>query len=250
MSVDFDALEVWNGFDLARPAAVREVMADWMALLARGHHIVATGNSDSHGIRHHLPGYPRTYVSVPGVRIDDAALVTRALRAGRAFVTSGPLLDVRASSAGERAIHGPGDSVRLRDAARRVDVRVRVSAPGWMDVRVIELWVGGRLLRTVRVAPVTTSERYSKLRTGAKFAVELAAMGVRVDRTLSFSAPRDTFVVVVVRGERPMDALMGRGGVLPFAFSNPIWIDSDGDGVHRAVASTPTRAQLTRNEAP
>ena len=258
LSMDFDALEVWNGFDLARPEAVREVMADWMALLAQGHHIVATGNSDSHGIRHHLPGYPRTYVSVPGGRSDDPALITRALRAGRAFVTSGPLLDVRAASAGEHAIHGPGDSVSLRDAARRVDVRVQVRAPGWMDVRVIELWVGGRLLRTVRIAPGSISERRSKLRAGTKSDVEYAAMGVRFDRTLSFDAPRDTFVVVVARGERTMDALMGRRGVLPFAFSNPIWIDSEADGLHRAVAASPTPratpaaapARLARNEAP
>ncbi len=65
-SDDYDTLEVWNGFDLARSANVERNLAEWIGMLARGRRVVATGSSDSHTIRTEWAGYPRTYVYVEG----------------------------------------------------------------------------------------------------------------------------------------------------------------------------------------
>ena len=53
--------------------------------------------------------------------------------------------------------------------------------------------------------------------------------------TFNFTlTPRvDTWYVVVVRGNRslaPVVPKLGDRDVLPFAFTNPIWVDVDGDG--------------------
>src|SRR5690606_28381992 len=69
-SADFDLVEVWNGFDLARPAKTEANFQEWLAMLARGHAHVATGNSDSHTVRTQWSGYQRNYVYVAPERDD------------------------------------------------------------------------------------------------------------------------------------------------------------------------------------
>ncbi|MFW6050890.1 MAG: CehA/McbA family metallohydrolase [Myxococcota bacterium] len=204
-SDDFDVLEVWNGFDIARPAMVERVFSDWLALLARGRRVVANGSSDSHQIPFQWAGYPRTYVKVEGGDPEDAGAVVRALRAGRAFVTDGPFLEAWVGDAGVGEVGAARDGV--------LAVRVRVRAPAWMAVDEIDLFVGAELVRTVPVGDAGDG--------GA----------VRFDRTVELAAPDgDAFVVVRVRGREPMDAFFGREEVLPMAFTNPIWVDADGDG--------------------
>src|SRR5262249_10457375 len=105
----YDSIEVWNGFDLARRENVERVFGEWLAEIARGRHVVATGSSDTHTIRSEAAGYPRTYVRAnPGGAHDGRALV-QALKAGRAFVTSGPFLNVQVSG------RGPGEQVLVSD---------------------------------------------------------------------------------------------------------------------------------------
>ncbi|MBP9111591.1 MAG: hypothetical protein KBF88_02230, partial [Polyangiaceae bacterium] len=60
--VDFDSLEVYNGYDLPFPERVEDVMRDYFTLLNMGKKIVATGSSDSHRIQYQWAGYPRTMV--------------------------------------------------------------------------------------------------------------------------------------------------------------------------------------------
>lgn len=194
-ATDYDLLEVWNGYDLGRPEQTERVFQDWLALLSGGARVVATGNSDSHKATHQWAGYPRTYVRVPGGRPEPAAVIA-ALRAGRAFVTSGPFLEVAAGPA------GPGDTVEAAPGTT-VDLEVTVRAPGWMDVRALDVFVGGALRETIPIAATDAPLRHR------------GTVGVDVDG--------ETFVVLRARGEEPMRALLGRAG-LPIAFTNPIWI--------------------------
>src|SRR5580692_9671666 len=62
--IDFDGIEVYNGYDLERPERVEQVLRDYWALLDFGWRYVATGSSDSHRIQFHWAGYPRTMVTV------------------------------------------------------------------------------------------------------------------------------------------------------------------------------------------
>ena len=65
MRMDFDAIEVLNGFELTDPKIPERNLVDYLALLASGRRYVGTGSSDSHRILFGWAGYPRTYVRVP-----------------------------------------------------------------------------------------------------------------------------------------------------------------------------------------
>jgi hypothetical protein len=164
-------------------------------------------------------GYPRTYVSLPaaqagdtGQGIDKPALVA-ALKAGHAFVTSGPFLEATING------QGPGNTVSLTEAAAKMHVTVR-AAP-WIDVSEVEVLLGTTSIARV---PVTAGPRRS-----ASPPSDLAtarAEGIRFER--DFDVPFETsapkFVVVVARGTRAMDDVLPYMPIQPLAFTNPIWL--------------------------
>lgn len=201
----FDGIEVWNGYDLHRPEQRDRVLADWMSLVAAGRKLVATGGSDSHDLTHTIIGYPRTYVELPDSQ-DLGLPLAAALRAGRAFVSNGPVLELEVDG------RVPGESVSLARNKRHVQVSVRVDAPVWMDLQSVELWLDGK--RVTRTAIPTW--------TAASKRPEQARAHVRLD--LAISPGRAHSVLAMVRGERPMRELFGRRDVAPYAFTNPVWV--------------------------
>jgi len=211
-SGEFDAMEVFNGFDLARPQNVEVVFQDWLALLSRGQRVVATGASDSHQVRYQLVGYPRTYIRVTGTEGKDTRSVLRALKAGRAFVTSGPFLEASIGNA------GPGATVSAPNG--HVELSVRVTAPAWMPVEELEIFVGRErvIQRTIRGA----SNGKSNGKVGR-------VVPPRFEERFDLAIGKDDFVVVRVKSQTPIDAFFGRQGVIPMAFTNPIFVDADGD---------------------
>jgi predicted metal-dependent phosphoesterase TrpH len=201
----FDGLEVWNGYDLSRTDRRDRVLADWFAAIARGQKIVATGGSDSHDLARTVIGYPRTYVREPASAAPDPKRIVAALKAGRAFVSNGPLIDVNIQG------RGPGDTVNLPPSAATLRVRVQVDGPSWMDLTQIELWVNGRLQLTAAIDAWAGFQKQVD-RPRARQTFELPSAGVHS-------------VAAIVRGERAMDDLFDRQNVQPFALTNPVWID-------------------------
>lgn len=195
----YDAIEVFNGFHLGAPARVDGVFREWLTLLANGARYVGTASSDSHTLAYRQAGYPRTYVYTPdraGGGAPDADALLRALRAGHAFGTSGPMLHATIED------RIPGDTVVAREDA--VTLRVRVEAAPWIDVDQVEVYRNGALERVLPV-PVTSDV-------------------VRFDAAVRLPAARG-YVVVVARGDAEMDAVLPTLHARPFAFTNPIWIE-------------------------
>ena len=203
--LDFDLIELWNGDSLPQYRAVR---SDWVALLLQGEFRPAVANSDSH-VRGELIAYPRTYVRMPDAESArpgavDAGTFVAALRAGNAFGSSGPLLDVTlATPDGTRT--GPGDLHRGATGTLHVAVQ---SAP-WVPVSQVRVWWNGR-------------------------AVHAGGISRDAGLELPLRFERDGFVTVEVRGEPGPDYELVVPGFEPFAFSNPIFVDADGDGVFSA----------------
>jgi hypothetical protein len=211
-SLEFDAIEVFNGFDLGQRENVDRTFDDWLAILARGQRVAATGSSDSHQVRYQLAGYPRTYVSVPELDQRDPRAIIRAVKAGASFVTSGPFVEVEAHGG------GPGTTVSTIDGKLRLSVRVR--APDWMPVETLELFVGAErvLTRAIPRPPKRPARRAQR-----KVA--------RFEETFELEIPSDTFVIVRVSSIETIERFYGRWGVLPLAFTNPIFVDGDADGL-------------------
>ena len=174
-------------------------MTDWLALLARGLRYVGTASSDSHMIAYRQAGYPRTYVYTPGAGdvAPEPDVVLRALRAGHAFGTSGPMIFARV---GDKI---PGDTVHT--ALPEVQLSVQIVAAPWIPVDRVDVYRDGALFTTLPV-PVSTEP-------------------IRMDQTVTVPlALQRGFVLVVARSDQTMEAVLPSVNARPFAFTNPLWL--------------------------
>ncbi|MCZ7677671.1 MAG: hypothetical protein M5U28_02395 [Sandaracinaceae bacterium] len=132
----------------------------------------------------------------------DAEGFVDGLRAGDAFVTSGPFLDLTVQGRGLGALVAP-------DADGTIEVAVHVQAPAWVPVDRVHVVVDGG---DVEVLPV-------------ELLPETVVTRVRVER--------DAFVLVVARADAPLGDAAGnpRKPMPSMAFTNPVFVDADGDGV-------------------
>jgi hypothetical protein len=218
----FDAVEVWSGrYVKARSA----VLDDYLALLGTSHPTTPTANTDTHGIFGQEAGYPRTYVKVADddpARLDPAELV-RGLRTRRDVVlTNGPFVTIHVGD-----VEQGGLATLPKQGAT---LRIHVERAPWIDVNELILRVG----KTVQTLPLVGKP-------GLRSALvdDVEAQLVRPSRSLA-SKPQglralvseDTFVVVQVRGQKPLEPVLtgDSSEILPFAMTAPIWIDEDGDG--------------------
>lgn len=136
----FDAMEVLNSS--AQQSDYMLVYRDWFALWNYGYRITGVGSSDGHDVSRYIVGQGRTYIpswdEEPG-RI-DVERVCDSLRAGRAFVSMGLLVQASIKGLfrpGELATV-PGDSVRIE---------VRVQAPSWIEATNVSLFANGVKIR-------------------------------------------------------------------------------------------------------
>ncbi|HWA76186.1 MAG TPA: CehA/McbA family metallohydrolase [Polyangiaceae bacterium] len=207
-SFEFDAIEVVNGYDLEANKLIDDNLKEYFTLLNFGRRYTATGNSDSHRLIINWAGYPRTYVHVPDDRVGQitGVDVARAVAGGHALVSNGIFLSVAANGTA-----GPGDTV----SGARVTLQIEARAPSWVDLSRVQIWVNGALYAT---SP----------------AIAKPAPGGRLSFDAELEPKLDSWIVVVARGDEPMNAMFIGRRVLPFAFSNPIFIDADEDGSFRA----------------
>ena len=191
--LDFDAMELWNG---PHRKSYERLRRDWFALLRQGERLVGTANSDSHFVASPAAA-PRNYVRLTSDRIADfdSQAFVDAVRAGRLYGTSGPIVELSLEGA------GIGDTFRGEAGT----LRGTVHAADWVGVSELRVYVTGVPLEPLTIEP------------GKPFAVPLAF-------------ERDGFVTIEASGEGGADfeAVLPRH--FPFAFTNPIWVDADGDG--------------------
>jgi hypothetical protein len=195
--LDFDAMELLNGPYMESYQVLRE---DWFSFLRQGEKIVGTANSDSHFLSDPV-ATPRNYVAVPNDRPAgfEAGSFVAAVRAGRMYGTTGPIVTLSIGDA------GLGDTYTGPAATLSGTIR---TAP-WVSVRELRVFVSGELVETLPIEA-----------------------GVPFEISLAFQT--DAFVTTEVHGDvtPEFEAVLPR--FAPFAFTNPIWVDADGDGAWTA----------------
>lgn len=213
---------------------------DWFTLLNLGYRFTALGNSDTHGKTSVEAGCPRNWVASPTddpayIRVEDIA---EAIRRGEVIASSGPF--VRFSANGSTPIGG------TVTGAGEVSFTIEVSSPTWFDVSRVELYRNGTLIQD--------------------WAIETPnADIVNLSTTFTDAPDQDAWYVVIAMGESDLYPLFtptdyppvqlqdvvfealstvpAVGGLLstlppmprsgptyPYALTNPIWVDLDGDG--------------------
>jgi hypothetical protein len=201
-AIDFDAIEVMNGDSWPQYLAMR---ADWYALLRQGLRRTGTANSDSHAATE-LTAYPRNYVAVGAERGDPQAF-DDALLAGRSFGTTGPRV---------RSLRVNGGSLGDLVAAERgrVHVEYEVDGAGWVPIDEVRILVNGEVVSTGRE------------RSGA--------LDLALERdgfvTLEAGAPLDADQTAWVRAHPGLYTEVIAPGFVATAFTNPVFVDVDGNG--------------------
>jgi hypothetical protein len=212
--LDFDLLELANGSSLA---LYQQVRADWLSLILQGEYRPALASSDSHHLRKPV-AMPRSYVAYPGPvkHPVDTQVFLDAVRSGRVYGSSGPIpsLQLR-NSQGEQA--GIGETLRGTD----LTVTLSVRAAPWVDVNQVWVYLNGMVIRGGAIVP-----------------------GEAIEIPLRVAS--DSFIFAEFYGQAGEIYKALAPGYQPMAFTNPIWIDADGDGKWQApgIASIPMAISL------
>lgn len=216
------------------PVGFPGVVEDWLKLLASGRRVIGTANSDSHEPEKDEPGSPRTYLRVPS---DDPAQVgpddiVAAFTAGDVLMTNGPFVRV---SIGDK---GMGQTV----TGGAQTLVVKVDQAPWVKADTINVLVNG-----TQVASRTFTGRTAE----ESFDVDVDVDGFIVVEVTSPSDSATLFPTVFPAEVPPLnftDVIGSLGssfgfssvdGALkpattfvtrPYALTNPIYVDVDGDG--------------------
>lgn len=203
----FDGMEVLNGYHTA-PGQLMPLLRDWFFLLSGGYRVAGLGNSDTHRMDWLTSGYPRTWLRLA---TDQPSRVLPsdlrdALLGMRAVASTGPFLKLRVDG------HEIGDT--FAPAGSSVTVEVEADAASWIDLSRVLIYHNGVMVRDFFL-PSTRSHP-----------------ALRQQLTLPVSS--DGWIVAMVVGDRPLPTAVvgavGNGLARPFAFTNPVWLDFEGDG--------------------
>lgn len=223
-AMPYDAIEVFNGIG---DEDLDEQLGDWYALLNLGHRITATAGGDSHDLASY-PGNPRNMVLLG---TDDPAEVTvdavrSAVRAMRVLVTSGPYIEAGLLRPGDPTPSLPGDLVT--DTTGELALHVSVQAPSWVDVRHVRIVRNGIADAPIPIPAPPEGEPPPVLRFQA---------------SIPIATETDAWYVVIARGDS-RDRILAN--VLPFAITNPFFVDADGDGLFTPPGLAPAPAPAAR----
>jgi hypothetical protein len=251
-NIDFDVMEIGNGIS---PGGYARVRADWFSLLNQRNaetpfglvpFIPGTGVSDSHRITLESAGYFRTYVLGSGddpTALDVADYDAR-IREGRMVATTGPYLELSLEDAGGTT-RGVGET--LVPTGAELTAHVRVQASPWVPVDEVRLVVNG-VVSPAHVFDAGSRPKVAKRPrnpwSGGRGKV------VRFEAEIPLPVGSTDFYVLAEAGA-PLDpapapdpdASLLVPDFVSLAFTNPVFVDVDGDGFEPPGLSAEGTAQ-------
>ncbi|KAA3629133.1 MAG: hypothetical protein DWQ02_18530 [Bacteroidetes bacterium] len=209
-SWDFDAIEVLNeNYQLGwikAPDNKYSVKRDWFNMLNQNKRICGVGNSDSHTVTASIAAVPRNYIASSTDEISeiDEAELSENVRKGKVNVACGLLTEIKANGN-----FGPGSTVYSN--SKPVKLQLKVQAASWVSCNKAELIRNGVVEQTFEI-PKSTNP-------------------VRLDTFIQINPEKDSWYLLIAYGDEPMFPMVGteEKAINPLGFTNPIWIDADGD---------------------
>lgn len=211
---------------------------DWFTMLNLGYRFTALANSDTHSTTTTEAGCPRNYVLIgtdePSY-IDDQEMAD-AVRAGRVIASYGPFIQL--------SVDGAIIGDELVSDAETLTAAVDVQAPTWMDVDRVELYENGTMIHSWEVqgdAPARFQDSIEVRPTRDSWYVaiavgdgSLAPVFTPVERPI---IDLQAVVVEALAGVEAVGTFLDPAvpipevyPITPFAVTNPIWVDREGDG--------------------
>ncbi len=221
----------------------------WFTLLDRGHTATGIGASDTHHLTGDEPGFARTLLFVGEDKSTVGAFsrkdIVNATHEHRAITTNAPFIDMRIG--GERI----GSTVTNNGASVPVEITIRAPSWGKPDkllvymnsalVQTIPIPDGTDFTTTVNIAPTTDSWVVAEV-TGTQnmFPVVVPVEFPPLDATVvisALSAGLDLGTLPIASTLKPQRLHT----VTPYAITNPIWIDREGNGWNPPKPLLPAR---------
>jgi len=208
----FDAFEVLNeNFGIGwrdAPDNKFSVKQDWFNMLNQGIKKTGIGNSDSHSVIAQIAGVPRNYIknSTENPLEFDNKELSQSIKNQQVSVARGLFVNLETAN-GE----GIGSTVTFPGESREVTFKLQVQAPSWVTCHKAELVENGVVIATYEIPKSTEI--------------------IRFEKEVTLRPKKDSWYVLIAYGDEPM-APMVQGTekpVLPIGFTNPIWMDVDGD---------------------
>ncbi|MDQ7054399.1 MAG: CehA/McbA family metallohydrolase [candidate division KSB1 bacterium] len=230
-SWDFDAFEILNenrglGWfaEQDNPISVRQ---DWFNMLNRGQRFTGVGNSDSHDVEKLLAGMPRNYIASS---TDDPAAISETelvenIKRHRVSVSRGPYIEFTAND-------GVPIGRETRTVNGKVRLHIRVQAAHWVRCDTVRIIGNGEVVQTILL--------------------QNQSRAVRFEGTVTLQPTIDTWYMVEATGSKSMAPLVPDAPVpiMPLAFTNPIWVDADGDGRFTALREYAAQAVRALQQQP
>jgi hypothetical protein len=197
-----DALEVYNKGDSLQEILTESLPA-WYNLLNRGYSIAAIGGSDEHNYRGTY-GNPRNMVASstdePGnIDLDE---IYQNMKDFRSQVVGGPVLRLTVQD------RGMGQTAVATDAS--VEIHLVVEAPEWMGLEFARVVMNGEVIK--------------------EFSPVVSGAVMRLDETFTVDLTSDAWLVAMAGSSLAEHEMVPVSGKQPFSITNPVFIDSDGNG--------------------
>ncbi|HUS32205.1 MAG TPA: CehA/McbA family metallohydrolase [Kofleriaceae bacterium] len=224
----------------------------WFTLLDRGHKATGMGASDAHHLLGDEPGSARTLLYVGPGRDTLGGFtrgdVTTALKEHRAITTNAPFIEMTVNG------QGVGSTVT---ASGSVPVEIHVRAPSWAAVDRLKVYTNGGTVVTDMAITTGTEFKTTVMITPTTDAWVVAEVTGTANMFPAFSAvefpPFDATIIIGALSagfnlsSLPIASTLkpNRQHIAqPYAITNPIWIDRDGNGW------TPPKSPLPNKFAP
>ena len=220
-ALSFDAVEVMNGSGVGSFLPVRE---DWCSLLKQDIRKTGTAVSDSHRLILENPGYARSFVesSTDDPSAADEDELTDNVKDMKLVGTNGPFVRFTVKDDANLEV-GLGDTAAATSS--KVTVKIRVEAAPWIPVEEVRIYRNCELIET---RGIKSSKVLGKV---LRFNQAINLSGIDDDSFLHVEAgvrldasgnPLSPGLLTTVQTVAP--------GVVPFAFTNPIFVDRQADG--------------------
>lgn len=194
--LDFDAMELVNPGGPYHNERITAVRRDWISFLLQGERITGTANSDSHNGTQQV-AIPLNMVAVSNddVRAYSEKEFLDSIKSGNSFGTNGPMIDVNLS----------GKQMGETFAGKQAQLNLNIYAASWVPMHTATVEVNGKVIKELDLS------QQKQWQVDLKFT-------------------QDSFVTIQVHGESDelYHALFPE--MPPYAFSNPIFVDADGNG--------------------